>query len=237
MERLYINIYIKKIGFVEISENWNLYGWINHIEGINKLKAHKQIKQSDYVLFCLDFLRNYFQRCNKFHLFWKLWSGKGKKKKSLPLCDCKGGYVMQVYSFEKAIEIQFDCLSKKVIKCEQKKYYRDISNRQRREVIFSDLPEKEFNKFYTLDDYSSNYTVFNVLGMEVQVLDEQLSKALKILPEKKRNIILLSYFMDMSDLEIGKLMNLVRSTIYRHRTSTLNEIKKLYKEESKYEKE
>lgn len=35
----------------------------------------------------------------------------------------------------------------------------------------------------------------------------------------------------MSDLEIGRLMNLVRSTIYRHRTSTLEEIKKIYEEE------
>lgn len=68
-------------------------------------------------------------------------------------------------------------------------------------------------------------------------MDEQLSKALKILSEKKRNIILLSYFMDMSDLEIGQLMNLVRSTIYRHRTSTLEEIKKMYKEEAEYEEE
>lgn len=68
--------------------------------------------------------------------------------------------------------------------------------------------------FYNIDKYPSEYTGFNVLGMEVQIMDERLSKVLKVLPEKKRNIILLSYFMDMSDLEIGKLMNLVRSTIY-----------------------
>ncbi len=91
--------------------------------------------------------------------------------------------------------------------------------------------------FYNIDKYPSEYTAFNVLGMKVQITDEQLSKVLKELPEKKRNIILLSYFMDMSDLEIGKLMNLVRSTIYRHRTSALKKIKKMYKEESEYEEE
>lgn len=133
---------------------------------------------------------------------------------------------MQSSSFEKAIEAQFDCLTKKVIKYTQKKYYRDISRRWRNQLSFSDLSEMELNHFGILDDYSSNYTAFNVLGMEVQVSDEQLSKALEVLPEKKRNIILLSYFMDMPDLEIGKLMNLVRSTIYRHRTSALKEIKK-----------
>ena len=142
---------------------------------------------------------------------------------------------MQLYSLEKAIEAQFDCLTKKVIKCEQKKYYRDISRHWKNEISFSDLLEMELNHFGTLDDYFSNYIVFNVLGIEVKVSDEQLSKVLKVLPEKKRNIILLSYFMDMSDSEIGKLMNLVRSTIYRHRTSTLEENKKLYKEESQHE--
>lgn len=44
------------------------------------------------------------------------------------------------------------------------------------------------------------------MGMKIEVSDEQLSKALEVLPEKKQNIILLSYFMDMSDSEIGKLM-------------------------------
>lgn len=67
--------------------------------------------------------------------------------------------------------------------------------------------------------------------MEVQVSDDQLSKTLKCLPERKRNIILLSYFMDMSDAEIGELMNVVRTTVYRHRTSTLEELRKMMEEE------
>ncbi len=144
---------------------------------------------------------------------------------------------MQSSSFEKAIEAQFDCLIKKVIKYERSKYYRDISRHLRNEISFSDLLEVELKDFYNIDKYPIEYTAFNVLGMEVQIMDDQLSKVLKVLLEKKRNIILLSYFMDMSDLEIGKLMNLVRSTIYQHRTSTLKEIKKMYKEESEYEKE
>ena len=54
---------------------------------------------------------------------------------------------------------------------------------------------------------------------------------LNCLPERKRNIILLSYFMDMSDAEIGELMNVVRTTVYRHRTSTLEELRKMMEEE------
>lgn len=138
---------------------------------------------------------------------------------------------MKSSSFEQAIQAQFDCLTKKVIKRAAKKYERTIARRLKHEMPFSGCPDSELNKFGVWDKYLSDYTAFNVFGMEVQVSDDQLSKALRTLPEKKRNIILLSYFMDMSDAEIGDLMNVVRTTVYRHRTSTLKEIKKMMEEE------
>jgi len=152
------------------------------------------------------------------------------KQPSLTLTQ-KGGENMKSSSFEQAIQAQFDCLTKKVIKRAAMKYKRSISRRLQHEIPFSDVSDLELNKAGVYDNYSCDYTVFNVLGMEVQVSDDQLSKALKCLPERKRNIILLSYFMDMSDAEIGELMNVVRSTVYRHRTSTLEEIRKMMEEE------
>ncbi|MDO4475096.1 MAG: sigma factor-like helix-turn-helix DNA-binding protein, partial [Eubacteriales bacterium] len=47
------------------------------------------------------------------------------------------------------------------------------------------------------------------------------------LTEKKRNVILLSYFMDMSDAEIAREMNLVRSTIHEHRKRSLELLKQI----------
>ena len=52
-----------------------------------------------------------------------------------------------------------------------------------------------------------------------------LPKPLNALPERKRDIILLSYFLDMSDAEIGELLNVVRTTVFRHRKSALAKIK------------
>ena len=105
---------------------------------------------------------------------------------------------MKSSSFEQAIQAQFDCLTKKVIKRAAMKYKRSISRRLQHEIPFSEISDLELNKAGVYDNYSCDYTVFNVLGMEVQVSDDQFSKALKCLPERKRNIILLSYFMDMS---------------------------------------
>ena len=72
--------------------------------------------------------------------------------------------------------------------------------------------------------------MFRVLDYDVVVKDELISEALKTLPEKKRNVILLSFFMDMSDTEIAKQMNLVRSTIHHHRVSSLRTLKKVMEE-------
>lgn len=129
---------------------------------------------------------------------------------------------METSSFRQAIEAQFDCLSKKVIKRAVMKGYRDMKRREKRECSFSDLPDYQQERFGECDKYASDYTVFNVLGIEVWVENDKLSEALKALTEKKRNIILLSYFMDMADGEISHFINLPRSNVQYHRTKTLN---------------
>lgn len=65
---------------------------------------------------------------------------------------------------------------------------------------------------------------------EYGVENDLLSEALRELPDKKREILLLFYFMDMSDSEIADLLKLNRSTVYRHRTSGLALIKKFMEE-------
>ena len=57
--------------------------------------------------------------------------------------------------------------------------------------------------------------------------DRLCQMALKELTERKRNVILLSYFMEMSDADIAREMNLVRSTIHEHRTRSLEILRKI----------
>ena len=92
-----------------------------------------------------------------------------------------------------------------------------MKRREKRECSFSDLPDYQQERFGECDKYASDYTVFNVLGIEVWVENDKLSEALKALTEKKRNIILLSYFMDMADGEISHFINLPRSNVQYHR--------------------
>lgn len=70
-----------------------------------------------------------------------------------------------------------------------------------------------------LDEYPSEATLFDVQGYDVAISNEKLADALTALPEEKRDIILLSYFLDMTDQEIAEKLNSVRSTIQYKRTN------------------
>ena len=128
-------------------------------------------------------------------------------------------------SDQKTIQHQYDALAKKTLKGEAKNYQIELTRRAAREVPFSEMSESELNQLFTLDEYESDYTRFQVSGFDVTVKNELLAEALNALPEKKRNIVLLSYFLDMSDAEIGALLNVVRTTVFRHRKTALAKIK------------
>jgi len=132
-------------------------------------------------------------------------------------------------SFEKQLRIrkQFDSFCKTLLKNEMIDYERARSYRLKYEISFSELTQEELKRMSTVDEYIVESEIFHVLDYDVEVKDELIGEALKYLPEKKRNVILLSFFMDMTDTEIAKHMNLVRSTIHHHRISSLQALKKI----------
>ena len=78
---------------------------------------------------------------------------------------------------------------------------------------------------FTEDKYFATEQIFNVLGLNVIVTDDVIAETLQSLPERRRNIILLSYFRELSDREIGDKLNMLRSTVQYQRTSTLQQLK------------
>jgi DNA-directed RNA polymerase specialized sigma24 family protein len=69
-------------------------------------------------------------------------------------------------------------------------------------------------------------TVFLVLGKEVIVEDERLATALSKLPELRREVLLLYYFVSYRDEAIGRLYGRCRSTINRRRNVALKQLRK-----------
>lgn len=139
---------------------------------------------------------------------------------------------MEQFSLQNAIRLQFECLVKRVIDTTVKDYDRTIGRRANHEIPFADLPEIDLIRIGTMDEYELDSTCFEVKGeAKVKVYSEQLANALQQLPEKKRNIILMFYFLEISDREIAELLSVDRSTTFRNRKSSLEEMKKIMKGE------
>ncbi len=133
---------------------------------------------------------------------------------------------MKPHSHEEHKRHTFDSFCKKILKNEARDYYDELKRQRKYEVPFSELSVQEMEMLFILDDYSINYSNFSVLGYDVAVQSELLAEAITALPKEKRDIVLLSYFLDMTDREIGEMLNLVRSSVQYKRTSSLRELKK-----------
>lgn len=142
----------------------------------------------------------------------------------------KGGEIMNTSSFEHIVRIQFNALMMTVIKCTVKSRKRQLARRSKREVLFCELSDTKHFECGTTNNYSCDYTSFEVLNYTIQVLNEKLAVALCKLSDKERNVILLRYFQSMSDQEIADLYHVSRSAIYRRRSNGLKKLKSILKE-------
>ena len=124
----------------------------------------------------------------------------------------------------------FDSYCKRILKNEAIDCFREIQKHRQREIFFSELNEKEWKQLYMEDEYDLDTCNFRVLGYDVEVKDALIAEALNLLSDKKREVVLLAYFLDMSDTEIANLLNLRQSTIHYHRTSSLKSLKEFLEE-------
>lgn len=137
---------------------------------------------------------------------------------------------MKPSSFENAIRLQFDCLARKVIGTTVKDYNRELGRRAKRETPFCELSEMELNHIGIYDEYSIEFTTFDVLGDKIRIYDEQLCEAIEKLTERRRNILLMSYFLEMTDAEIASVMEMERFSVCRNRLRTIKLIRDMYEE-------
>ncbi|NSG11499.1 sigma-70 family RNA polymerase sigma factor [Blautia producta] len=126
---------------------------------------------------------------------------------------------------EQTVMHQFDRKCKLALDGEVADYEKHMAYLQKHEIMFSELLEKETDCFFTTDEYGLEKYYFKVGGYDVEVKDALLAEALETLTERKRDVILLSYFMEMSDADIARQLHLVRSTVHEHRTRSLELLK------------
>ena len=123
-------------------------------------------------------------------------------------------------SQKKTVRHQFDSYCRKVLCGEAYDYNRHLTWRSRHETTLSGLPAKQIGELSVLDEYSCEQFRFQVQGYSILIRSETLANAIARLSNENRSIVLLSYFLDMTDQEIADKLDMVRRTVnYKHMRS------------------
>ena len=114
---------------------------------------------------------------------------------------------------EKALVKMFCAYCRRTLRNARTDIARAKSRQATREVLFSDLGERELNQLAITSDSRSEQVVFEVIGREVVVLDARLAQAIARLTEEERTVILLYYFAGWTDKHIAYYLGCARSTV------------------------
>ena len=136
--------------------------------------------------------------------------------------------MMNSEQYREHIEHTFNAFCKIVLYHAALGAYKKLRKKQQFEVSLDDLREFDFEPV-TTTEYFVKYdvpTAFTVRGKTVIVESEQLAAALLRLPEKRREVLFLWYYLDYSDEEIGKMCGICRSAVFRRRKIALRLLRK-----------
>ena len=111
----------------------------------------------------------------------------------------KGGEKMKD-SYEQRIQNQFGAFCVKVLKNEAGYIQREYTRLRDQEKSLGELTASELEQTAVWDKHFMDEHVFDVQGLPVVVTGDLLAAALAQLPEGKRDVILLSYFLGMFSL-------------------------------------
>lgn len=78
------------------------------------------------------------------------------------------------------------------------------------------------------DTYHADY--FYVMGYEIGIVDGDLAQALRELPDRQLQIVLMYYFIGWTDREIGGILGLAKSTVCKWRIDAVKMLRRMVEE-------
>ena len=130
-------------------------------------------------------------------------------------------------SKEESKRYSFDAYCKRLLKNEAIDIQRRNVWLAKKEISFSELSRRDLLRLQYMDSYNYDPKVFSVLDTDIVIENEDLGAALAELSPERRNVVLLSYLLDMKDREIAEQLDLSLSTVQYRRASALTRLRKL----------
>lgn len=121
---------------------------------------------------------------------------------------------------------RFDTFCKIVLHHEAINYFRELNRQRKLASQFSALSQHEIAELCTVDEYPSDKFAFSAFGYVLYIQSELVANSFASLPECEQQILILHYALELPDREVGDFVGMSRSAVQRHRTKTLNELRK-----------
>lgn len=134
-------------------------------------------------------------------------------------------------SMEARIQNQFGGFCTRVLKNEANRIHNEYARQRDLEKSLDEVTPEELEQIAIMDKYFQDDHVFEVLGKQIVVTGDLLAEAIAKLPDRKRDIILLSYFLGLTDREISKYLHVVRQAVSKRRASILRELREILEKE------
>lgn len=134
-------------------------------------------------------------------------------------------------SYEQRVQNQFGGFCTSVLKNEANRIHNEYARQREMEKSLDAVTPEELEQIAVMDQYFQDDHVFEVLGKQVVVTGDLLADAIAKLPDRKRNIILLTYFLGLTDREISKYLNIVHQTVSKNRIRILKELREILEKE------
>jgi len=144
-----------------------------------------------------------------------------------PFLPGKGVNGMDLQDFQRHKQHAFDAYCKKILKNAARDIYRRLARQAARELSLSDLPEDGAGIAAVMDEYFEEERQFEALGFSVTIKSELLAEALRLLPERQREIIMRYYFLGMTDGDISDTSNTAHKTVNYQRNAALKKLKQI----------
>ena len=140
---------------------------------------------------------------------------------------------MSTPSDQEMLEINaFKSLIHRAIQFEYASWCEERDKKRAREISLDSTNEDKVpSELVQYDEYAFESYVIREVNQEFRFRNESLAKALCALDEVNRRIILEYFFLDMTDREIGKQMELSLHSVTMHRERSLNKLWRLLSEE------
>lgn len=133
-------------------------------------------------------------------------------------------------AYEKRVQNQFGGFCTKVLKNEARQIQREYARQWEQEKSIDDLTSVELERAAHEDQYFNDEHCFTVDGLPVVVVGNTLATAIARLSPINQEVILKSYFLEMTDREISERMGVCRQSITKRRNGALKLLRRLLTE-------